>query len=81
MVVSEQEGADIWINGKKSEHQTPRLITISRGQEVEIELRLRGHLSHKAHIRSPHNLTYYYCTLERVPLRLVRDEIHTATAL
>jgi hypothetical protein len=81
MLVSEQEGAEIWLNGKKTDYLTPRLLTIPRGQEVEVELRLHGHRPHKAHIRSPHNLTYYYCTLERIPLRLVRDEIHTATAL
>lgn len=75
MVVSEQEGAEIWVNGERTALTTPRLVAIPKNEDVKIEVRLTGHEPHWALVKSTHNLSYYYCNLERIPLRLVRDEI------
>lgn len=75
MVVSEQEGAEIWVNGQKTNYVTPRLVAIEKNKDTQIEVRLTGHDSHKAWVRSSHNLSYYYCNLKRIPLRLVHNEI------
>lgn len=76
MIVSEQEGAEIWINGKKTSHITPTLVTIQKNTAVKITLKLIGHKDHEASIQSTHNLSYYYCNLERIPLRLISNEIN-----
>ncbi|MFM6928872.1 MAG: hypothetical protein ACKOX6_10445 [Bdellovibrio sp.] len=75
MVVSEQEGSEIWVNGQRTNFVTPRLVAIVKDEETEIEVRMIGHEPHKAWVRSSHNLSYYYCNLKRIPLRLVHDEI------
>ncbi|WP_413557743.1 hypothetical protein [Bdellovibrio sp. HCB209] len=75
MVVSEQEGAEIWMNGEQTAVVTPRLVAIPKNEDVKIQVRMIGHEPHEALVRSSHNLSYYYCNLERIPLRLVRDEI------
>lgn len=75
MVVSEQEGAEIWVNGEQTALVTPRLVAIPKNEDVKIEVRLTGHEPHWALVNSSHNLSYYYCNLQRIPLRLVRDEI------
>lgn len=71
MVVSEQEGAEIWINGERTNYVTPKLVAIPKDETVNVEVRLVGHENHKAVVRSSHNLTYYYCNLERIPLKLI----------
>ena len=75
MVVSEQEGAEIWVNGQKTNYTTPRLVAIPKHTETEVEVRMIGHEPHKAWVRSSHNLSYYYCNLKRIPLRLIHNEI------
>ncbi|WP_413584701.1 hypothetical protein [Bdellovibrio sp. HCB274] len=75
MVVSEQEGAEIWVDGKPTPFITPRMIAVPLNEDVNIEVRMTGHQVHSATVRSPQKLSYYYCNLERIPLRLVRDEI------
>lgn len=72
MIVSEQEGAEIWINGQPTPHQTPKAIAIPQNSEVEITLKLFAHKDHTALIRSGHHLSFYHCELERTPLRLLQ---------
>lgn len=76
MVVSEQEGADIWINNKRTHHTTPQLISIPKNRDVKLTIKLVGHKDHDAIVRSSQKLSYYYCNLERIPLRLISNEIH-----
>ncbi|QDK46122.1 hypothetical protein DOM22_13605 [Bdellovibrio sp. ZAP7] len=81
MIVSEQEGAEIWVNGEQTAFVTPRMVAIPQNEDVEIEVRLTGHETRRATVRSPQKLSYYYCNLDRVPLRLVRDEIDNRATL
>lgn len=81
MVISEQEGAEIWLGDKKTNYVTPKMIAIPKNQEVKITVKMIGHRDHTAYVRSSHNLTYYHCQLERIPLRLIRNEDSTAAAL
>ncbi|MBV2169438.1 MAG: PEGA domain-containing protein [Bdellovibrio sp.] len=81
MVVSEQEGAEIWIDGKKTNYLTPKLVALPKGTEVKITVKLIGHKDHTAFVRSSHNLTYYHCNLERIPLRLIHNEVYKSAAL
>ena len=74
MMLSEQEGAEIWVEGQKTEHVTPHLVKIPKDRDVKVEFKLIGHETHTAWVRSGSNLTYYYCQLTRIPLRLVVDE-------
>lgn len=79
MVVTEQEGAEIWIEGKKTAFVTPKLVALPKNCEVKITVKMIGHHDHTAVVRSSHNLTYYHCKLERIPLRLINNE-RSATA-
>lgn len=81
MVVSEQEGAEIWISDKKTTFMTPKLISLPMNSEVKITIKMIGHRDHTAVVRSNHNLTYYHCKLERIPLRLIRNENSAVAAL
>jgi hypothetical protein len=78
MVVSEQEGAEIWVDGRRTAFQTPRLVAIPQNREVAIELRHPGHENHRAYVKSGHKLSFYHCDLKRIPLRLVADEDFTS---
>lgn len=71
MVVSEQEGAEIWVNDQRTNYVTPKLVAIPKDESVKVEVRLVGHENHSAMVRSSHNLTYYYCNLKRIPLKLI----------
>lgn len=71
MVVSEQEGAEIWVEGKNTHQLTPHLVPIEKNKVVSLEIRLTGHEAHKAQVHSTHDLTYYYCNLKRVPFKLI----------
>jgi len=75
MVVTEQEGAEIWINDKKTNYVTPKAVAFPKDVETKLTLKLVGHKDHTAYVRSSHTLTYYHCQLERVPLRLIRNEV------
>lgn len=81
MIVSEQEGAEIWIADKNTGFVTPKLTSIPKNCDVKITLKLTGHEDHITFVRSSHNLSYYYCNLERIPLRLIRNEIHHHTSV
>lgn len=70
MVVTEQEGALIFINGKNTGKRTPSLVSIPKGEEVQIELKKEGYLDHSAWIRSRHELTFYHCQLTKFKLQL-----------
>lgn len=74
MVVSEQEGAEIWIENQKTNYVTPKLVAIKKDHPIHITIKAIGHQPHSAIVRSSHNLTYYYCNLKRIPLRLVSNE-------
>lgn len=81
MIISEQEGAEIWINNKNTNCVTPKLMELPLNKETLLTLKLTGHHDHRAHVRSQHALTYYHCKLERVPLRLIHNEDYTRAAL
>lgn len=81
MVVSEQEGAEIWVEGRKTNFTTPRLVAIAKDTPVNISVKMIGHETHSAVVRSSHSLTYYYCKLERIPLKLVSNEIRQFASL
>ncbi|MFS4457692.1 hypothetical protein [Bdellovibrio sp. HCB2-146] len=81
MMLSEQEGAEIWIDGVKTPYVSPHLCRIPKNRDVNVEFKLIGHETHQAWIRSGSNLTYYYCQLTRIPLRLVVDEDARAISL
>ena len=74
MVVSEQEGADIFVNDQATGFQTPHAIPVPRNTEVKVTLKLLAHFDHTAYIKSGHHLSYYHCQLTRVPLRLISNE-------
>ncbi|MNT47079.1 hypothetical protein D3C72_1837650 [compost metagenome] len=74
MVVSEQEGAEIWINDQKTSYQTPKLVAIPLKKETKVTVKLTGHEAHTSWVRSSHKLSYYYCSLNRIPLRLIKNE-------
>ncbi|AHZ85060.1 hypothetical protein [Bdellovibrio bacteriovorus] len=76
MVVSEQEGAEIWVEGQRTNYFTPKLVAIKKDHPVKITVKMIGHEPHTAVVKSSHNLTYYYCNLERIPLRLVSNEVY-----
>lgn len=73
MVVSEQEGAEIWVNNEFSGELTPRAVYLKKNQENKVTLKLIGHYDHSAVLTSAHSLSYYHCSLERIPLKLVVD--------
>lgn len=74
MVITEQEGAEIWVNDKNTHMVTPQAITVPRNTEVKITLRLVGHYEHTAMVKSGHHLSYYHTKLQRVPLRLISSD-------
>lgn len=76
MVVSEQEGAEIWIDDKQTPFVTPKAVALPKGPESKITLKLIGHEDHTAYVRSNHTLTYYHCKLQRIPLRLIHNEVY-----
>lgn len=81
MVLSEQEGAEIWLEDRPTGFLTPHLISLPKNTESKLTLKLIGHQDHTAYVRSAHDLTYYHCQLTRIPLRLVRNENHLRTSL
>ncbi|MEN0060363.1 MAG: hypothetical protein AAGB31_16100 [Bdellovibrio sp.] len=80
MVVSEQEGAEIWVEDRRTGDVTPKLMALPKNKDVKVTLRKPGFVDQTAWIRSSHNLSYYYCSLERPRLRLVSNEIHGYTS-
>lgn len=81
MVVSEQEGAEIWIDGQPTGLLTPHLISLPQNQDVQLTIKLIGHNDHTVFIRSTHDRTYYHCNLTRIPLRLIHNENDIPTSL
>lgn len=81
MVVSEQEGAEIWVDGQKTNYTTPRLVAIAKDTPVKITVKMFAHEPHSAVVQSRHSLTYYYCDLKRIPLRLVSNENYRSVSL
>lgn len=71
MVVSEQEGAEIWVQGVRTNFVTPKLVAIPKNQNVNLEVRLPGYENCTASVQSSHNLTYYYCNLKRISFKLI----------
>lgn len=81
MVVSEQEGAEIWLDDRPTGFVTPHLISIPKNTEVKLTLKAIAHQDHTAYVRSSHELTYYHCNLKRIPLRLITNENHLRASL
>ncbi|WII73675.1 hypothetical protein QJS83_07280 [Bdellovibrio sp. 22V] len=81
MVVSEQEGAEIWLDGVKTNFVTPKIVAIPKSTDIKLTIKMVGHHDHEAVVSSPHTLTYYYCNLERIPLRLISNEVYRSATL
>ena len=75
MIVSDPEGAEIWLNSKKTKWVTPALIQIPLNQETMIELKKETFLTTKSWIRSSHELSFYYKNLEKFKLTLINPEV------
>lgn len=73
MVVSEQEDCEIWIDGRKTSHLTPKLVAIPKNKKIMIEVRKDCHEPHRAWVQTGQDLCFHYCELERVPLRVVQS--------
>ena len=73
MIVSDPCGAEIWINQKKSKWVTPALIELPLNEEAEIHLHKEHYKAHRAWIRSSHELSFYYRTLEKIKLVLISE--------
>jgi hypothetical protein len=73
MVVSEQEGAEIWLEGKKLALVTPAMVAIPKNQDVIITVKQIGHEPHVERVRTAHSLSYFYCDLKRIPLRVIGE--------
>ncbi|MEK6773256.1 MAG: hypothetical protein AABY64_04900 [Bdellovibrionota bacterium] len=71
MLVSDPDGAEIWINQKKTKWVTPALVQLPLNAEAEVQLKKEHYLIHKAWIRSSHELSFYYRTLEKLKLSVV----------
>lgn len=74
MVVSEQEGAEIWIAGRKTKFLTPKLVAVPKNRDVLVEIRQLGFEPNRTWVRGSHNLSFHYCDLKRIPLKLVTNE-------
>lgn len=71
MVVSHPEGAEIFMNNKKIEALTPTLIQMPIGPEVTFVIKKYGYQDKTVFVKSKNKLSFFYCELERVKLRLV----------
>jgi len=72
MVVSDPEGAEIWVNGKKTKWVTPALVELPLSEETHLILKKNLFKDHEAWIRSQHELSFYFRALEKFHLRVVR---------
>lgn len=71
MIVTEQEGVEIWINEENTFKVTPALIKIELGKETSLKLKLHGHETHFVNLYTDKPCSFYYTELTRTPLRLV----------
>lgn len=81
MIVSEQEGAEIWIEGRKTSYRTPHLVSLPKGRPVEVTIKQIGHYPWTASLQSSENLSYHYCDLQRIPLRVIHNDQQKNAAL
>ncbi len=65
MLVSEQEGAEIWINNKNSGLKTPAFVKVRQHEVNLIRLRKPGYQDHVVSLVSRQPTTYYYTSLKR----------------
>lgn len=81
MIVAEQDSSEIWINGQRTDYQTPQLIPLPKNKPVLLEVKQLGHEPYQAWVRSSHPKSFHYCDLKRIPLRLIHDENYESPAL
>ncbi len=74
MIVCEQEGAEIWIDGIFTNQVTPKLVAIPFKKDVKVMIKMIGHEDHHAVVKANDKLSFYYCELKRIPLRLIKNE-------
>lgn len=72
MIVTEQEGVEIWIHGENTFKVTPSLIQIEQNKEVPLKLKFHGHETHFVNLFTDKPRSFYYTELQRIPLRLVK---------
>lgn len=73
MIVSEPDGAEIWINQKKTKWVTPALVQLPLNAESEVHLKKDHYKIHQAWIRSSHELSFYYRALEKIKLVVIHS--------
>lgn len=73
MIVSEQEGAEIWINGENTFKTTPSLVQVLQNKEIKLTLKLFAHKDHHATLLTNQPLSFHYADLNRIPLRLIQN--------
>lgn len=81
MIISEQEGAEIWIDGRKTPYRTPRLVSLPKGRATEVTIKQVGHFPWTASLQSSEDLSYHYCDLKRIPLRVIYNDSQENAAL
>lgn len=74
MVVAEQEGSEIWLEGKKLALVTPAMVAIPKNTDVQITVKQIGHEPHTEKMRTSHSLSYFYCDLKRIPLKVIHED-------
>lgn len=72
MIVTEQEGAEIWLHGENTFKVTPALIKIEQNKEIPLALKYHGHETHFVHLLTDKPRSFYYTDLKRTPLRLIK---------
>lgn len=74
MVVSEPEGAEIFVEGQSVGTFTPGLVQMDLDREVRFTLKKNGYESKTVVVKSQSQLSFFYTELEKNKLRLVSDE-------
>jgi hypothetical protein len=74
MLVTEQEGADIYIDRQSTGLKTPALVQVSIGKSMHVEFAKPGYKGHAVEIMSRNGASYYYAKL-RPALRLIPSQV------
>ena len=75
MVVSEPEGAEIFVDGKNSNILTPGLVPLPLDFEMSLTLKKPGYEEIRVWVKSKHRLSFHYSQLSRTQLKLI-DQLH-----
>lgn len=70
-VVTEQEGAEIWLNGENTGMLTPARVLVPATRPYRLLLSYPAHEDHEVELVTSSEKSFYYANLERRPLRLL----------